>query len=115
MGCFPRIFQAYVFAISRFVETNFQRNCRNQHFAILSNRQVAIKATSYEIKSLLVPECIERLNRLSAWNRVHVIWMPVQKGLADNIFTDEPEPCIAVDSHIIKELLRKDISGAGIL
>ncbi|XP_049316943.1 uncharacterized protein LOC125779713 [Bactrocera dorsalis] len=121
MGKFPSIFQAEVFAISRCVELNLQRGYRNERIAILSDSQAALKAiTSYEVKSLLVLECIERLNNLAECNQVHLIWVPGHKGIAGNELADKlarsaasasmvgPEPFIAVGSHAIKERFRKD-------
>ncbi|XP_050338062.1 uncharacterized protein LOC126764419 [Bactrocera neohumeralis] len=108
MGCFPNIFQAEVFAIGQCAEVNLSRNYCNQRIAILSDSQAALKAiSSYEIKSLLVEECIESLNRLSLCNRVHLIWVPGHKGIEGNENADElaraaaaskvmgPEPFIA--------------------
>ncbi len=121
MGSFPSIFQAEVFAISQCAVINLQRNYRNKSIAILSDSQAALKAISaYEIRSLLVEECIGRLNRLAACNRVHLIWVPGHKGVAGNELADElarsaattrmmgPEPYIAVGPHTIKELLRTE-------
>ncbi|XP_069964799.1 uncharacterized protein [Bactrocera oleae] len=121
MGCFPSIFQAEVLAISQCAVINLQRNYHNKSIAILSDSQAALKAISaYETRSLLVEECIGRLNRLSACNRVHLIWVPGHKGVAGNELADElarsaaatrmmgPEPCIAVGPHTIKELLRTE-------
>ncbi|XP_049315637.1 uncharacterized protein LOC125779115 [Bactrocera dorsalis] len=121
MGSFPSIFQAEVFAISQCAEVNLSRNYRNQRIAILSDSQAALKAIlSYETKSLLVEECIERLNRLSLCNRVHLIWVPGHKGVEGNEKADElartaaaskmlrPEPYIAVGPHTLKELLRTE-------
>ncbi|XP_069964561.1 uncharacterized protein [Bactrocera oleae] len=118
MGSFPSIFQAEVYAISRCVEINLQRNYRNKSICILSDSQAALKAIStFEVKSLLVQECIEPLNSLSSHNRVHLIWVPGHRGIAGNELADElalsaastkmvgPEPCIAVGPHTIKELL----------
>nr|AMS38365.1 hypothetical protein [Bactrocera tryoni] len=121
MGSFPSIFQAEVFAISRCIEINLHRNYRNERITILSDSQAALKAiSSYEIKSLLVQECRERLNSLAERNQVHLIWVPGHKGIAGNELADElarsaastnmvgPEPFIAVGPHTIKELLRKE-------
>ncbi|XP_050335810.1 uncharacterized protein LOC126762809 [Bactrocera neohumeralis] len=121
MGCFPSIFQAEVLAISQCAEINLSRNYRNQRIAILSDSQAALKAiSSYETKSLLVEECIGRLNRLSLCNRVHLIWVPGHKGVEGNEKADElartaaaskmwgPEPSVAVGPHTLKELLRTE-------
>ena len=70
MGSFPSIFPAEVFAISRCVGINLQLNYRSESIAILSNSQAPLKAISaYEIKWLLVQECIERLSSLSERNQ----------------------------------------------
>uniref|UniRef100_A0A0K8UJZ2 RNase H type-1 domain-containing protein n=1 Tax=Bactrocera latifrons TaxID=174628 RepID=A0A0K8UJZ2_BACLA len=121
MGRFPSIFQAEVFAISRCVELNLHRGYRNERIAILSDSQAAFGAiSSYEVKSLLVQECIDRLNSLAECNQVHLIWVPGYKGIAGNELADElaraaasinmvgPEPFIAVGRHTIKEQFRKD-------
>ncbi|XP_050339722.1 uncharacterized protein LOC126766064 [Bactrocera neohumeralis] len=126
MGKFPSIFQAEVFAISRCVELNLQRGYRNERIAILSDSQAALKAiSSYEIKSLLVQECIDRLNSLAECNQVHLIWVPGHRGIAGNELADElarsaastsmvgPEPFIAVGPHTIKEQVRNDVAVGG--
>uniref|UniRef100_A0A0K8U1K4 Gag-Pol polyprotein n=1 Tax=Bactrocera latifrons TaxID=174628 RepID=A0A0K8U1K4_BACLA len=114
MGCFPSIFLAEVFAICQCAGVNRSRNQR-------SDSQVALKPiSSYETKSLSVEECIEKLSRLSLCNRVHLIWVPVYKGIEGNEKADElgraaaaskvmgPEPHIAVGSNTLKELLRTE-------
>ncbi len=74
MGSFPSIFRAENYAISRCAEINLQRNYCNRSIAILSGSQAALKPISaYEVRSLLVQECIERLNSLSEHSRVHLI------------------------------------------
>ncbi len=48
---------------------HYQRNYRNKSITILRNRHAALKAISaFEVKSLLVQECVERLNSLSSRN-----------------------------------------------
>ncbi|XP_050340503.1 uncharacterized protein LOC126766857 [Bactrocera neohumeralis] len=90
MGCFPSIFQAEVFAIDQCAEVNLSRNYRNQRIAILSDIRAALKAiSSYEIKSPLFEECIERQNRLSLCNRVHLNWVPGHKKIEGNEKADE--------------------------
>ncbi|XP_069966728.1 uncharacterized protein [Bactrocera oleae] len=121
MGSFPSIFQAEVYAISQCVGINLQRNYRNKSIAILSDRQSALRAiNAYEVRSLLVMECIERLNSLSEHNQVQLIWVPGHRGIAGNELADElarsaastrmvgPEPYLAVGPHTIKELLRRE-------
>ncbi|XP_049304030.1 uncharacterized protein LOC125776332 [Bactrocera dorsalis] len=121
MGRFPSIFQAEVLAISRCTEINLHRGYRNEWITILSDSQAALKAISaYEIKSLLVQECRERLNSLAELNQVHLVWVPGHRGIAGNELADElarsaastsmvgPEPFTGVGPHTIKELLRKE-------
>ncbi|XP_039968131.1 uncharacterized protein LOC120779828 [Bactrocera tryoni] len=91
------------------MELNLQRGYRNERIAILSDSQAALKAiSSYELKSLLVQECIDRLNSLAECNQVHLIWVSGHRGIAGNELADElarsaastsmvgPEPFIAV-------------------
>lgn len=47
------------------------------------------KFSSYEIETLLVQECTERLHRLSVCNRFYLIWVPGSKGVAGNELADE--------------------------
>ncbi|XP_039958501.1 uncharacterized protein LOC120773580 [Bactrocera tryoni] len=105
------------------MELNLQRGYRNERIAILSDSQAALKAiSSYEIKSLLVQECIDRLNSLAECNQVHLIWVPGHRGIAGNELADKlarsaastsmvgPEPFIAVGPHTIKEQVRNDVA-----
>ncbi len=68
---FSEHFYVKVFTVIQCAEINLQRN---QRIAILSDCQAALKAISAsDIKSLLVEECIGRLNSLLVCNRVHVL------------------------------------------
>lgn len=52
-------------------------NYCNESIVILSDSQAALKSISaYEVKLLLVQECIVRLNSLSDGNQLHFIWVP---------------------------------------
>ncbi len=121
MRSLPSILQAEVYALSRCVEINLQRNYRNKSISILSDSQAALKAISaFEVKSLLVQQCIKWLNSLSSHNRIHLIWVSGHRGIAGNELADElartaastkmvgSEPYIAVGPHTIKEQFRKE-------
>uniref|UniRef100_A0A0K8UXW6 RNase H type-1 domain-containing protein n=1 Tax=Bactrocera latifrons TaxID=174628 RepID=A0A0K8UXW6_BACLA len=87
---FPSIFQAEVFEINRCIEINLHRNYRNERIAILSDSQVMLKTIfSYEIKSVLVQECRERLNSRAERNQVHLIWVPGHRDVAGNELVNE--------------------------
>ncbi|XP_036319943.1 uncharacterized protein LOC118734325 [Rhagoletis pomonella] len=123
LGTFHSIFQAEVYAISMCPEINIRRNYRKERILILSDSQAAVRAlSSFEIKSSLVRECVERLNALAEVNDFQLMWVPGHMGVAGNEEADHlprtaasstpigPDPFLAVGPNTIKEMLRRDNS-----
>jgi len=77
MGQFPSIFQVEIHAMERCIQFNLDRKYRNKEIAILSDSQAAIKAlSSSNINSIMVLECLGKLNDLGRNSKVTLLWVP---------------------------------------
>lgn len=120
MGKLCSIFQAEINAIKRCVQINLDRHYRRQDIAILSDSQAAIKAlNAYAIRSKLVWECLNDINKLGKYNKVTLYWVPGHVGIPGNEEADNlaktgaetpfigPEPFCGLGEHTIREELRR--------
>ncbi|CAG9817032.1 unnamed protein product [Phaedon cochleariae] len=97
--------QAEVFAILACVRENIERGYHSQQITICTDSQAAIKAlTSYRLTSALVSECIDSLQRLSASNKVCLLWVPGHSGVEG--FSDWPRANLR--GHSILEQLQDE-------
>jgi len=59
------------------IQFNLDRKYRNKEIAILSDSQAVIKAlSSANINSMMVLECLGKLNDLGRNNKVSLLWVP---------------------------------------
>jgi hypothetical protein len=64
--------------------------CKNRNIYILSDSQAAIKVIGkYQNTSKLVWECHQSFIQLAKHNRLYLIWVPGQEGIADNETADQ--------------------------
>lgn len=89
-GKYSSIFQAEVFAINLYAEIILRKIPINQHIAICSDSQVALKAiSSRTIKSQMVWECVKKLKKLGERNKVRLLWVPGHTAIEGNKIADK--------------------------
>jgi ribonuclease HI len=89
LGQHTTVFQAEEYAIKACINENIDRGYKNINIYILSDSQAAIKALiKYQITSKLVWDCHQSLIQLARHNRVQLVWVPGQEGIAGNETAD---------------------------
>lgn len=84
------IMQAEVFAILQVARSIASLEIRDRNIIILSDSQAAILALkSYEIKSMLIRDCVDLLNEVSRYNNVQIHWCPSHSGIYGNEVADK--------------------------
>jgi len=115
MGQFPSIFQA-----ERRIQLNLDRKYRNKEIAILSDTQAAIEAlSSSNSNSMMVLECLGKLNELGRNNEVTLLWVAEHVGVEGNEQADTlaqkgasapligPEPFCGLGKAYLQEVFNK--------
>ena len=83
LGKCASVFQAEILAIDRAADVLM--NSSNQHIVFKSDSQAAIRAlTNKTVKSSLVKECAQKLNKLCSTNKVELQWIKAHVGLFPN-------------------------------
>lgn len=119
MGKYATVFQAEVHAIELCARENMLRNLKHKKIYIMSDSQAALKALqSRQIKSKLVWDCIQILNKLSTTNKVSIQWVPGHSGIEGNEIADRlagegssvnligPEPYCGLSKCVYKSTIQ---------
>lgn len=89
LGEHTTVFQAEVFSIMRSAELLLESNVAQQTINILSDSHAVLSAIKRKCRnSLLLQDCCMALKRLSALNRVHLVWVPAHSGIDGNSRAD---------------------------
>jgi len=124
-GSIATVHQSELFAISELCDNKSIKTCIDKKIVICTDSQSAIEAViSPLVKSKLVFECKQRLNKLGAQNKVTLMWVPGHEGIQGNEIADElarqgaekefigPEPKFGISmttrKRIVKVWLRKE-------
>lgn len=120
LGKFASIFQAEVYAILECAEINLNKPYSNQCIYIHSDSKAALLALNSDIiKSKLVQNCVDTLNRLGSANKVILRWVPGHSGIEGNEQADEqarkgaegtfigPEPFFGIPKSLTTLSLRQ--------
>jgi ribonuclease HI len=119
LGKYTTVFQAEVYAIKECAAEHIDKNYKSRNIYILSDSQAAITALGkYQITSKLVWDCHQSLIQLARHNRVQLIWVPGNEGIAGtkqqttwqeqslNIRSQDLNQPMASHSELPKERLR---------
>jgi ribonuclease HI len=119
LGQYTTVFQAEVYAIKACIVENPDRNYRNRNIYILSDSQAALKALGkHQINSKFVWDCHQTLMELAKHNRVQLIRVAGDDGVAGNETADQlakvgaehpfigPEPACGISIGVAKKAIR---------
>jgi len=85
LGEYAAVFQAEIYAILACAHEIQMNNRPEKYVSIFSDSQVALKALqAAKTKSLLVQQCQEALNNISAHHIVGLFWVPGHSGICGN-------------------------------
>lgn len=118
LGKFATVFQSEVYAILRCASLESLQRVNGEQIFICSDSMATIKALARPlVRSALVLECKQALNRLSITNRVTVRWIPGHEGHQGNEEADRlanegagtpfhgPEPVLPVAKNTVTSRL----------
>ncbi|CAD7085101.1 unnamed protein product [Hermetia illucens] len=119
LGQYATVFQAEVYAILRVANWVIDERLKGRRIAICSDSQAALRELSSPlITSKIVQECRNRLNSMSRFNTVELLWVPGHCGIEGNEISDAlakegsisplpgPEPAIGVSVALAKSVFK---------